>query len=96
MAKDGIELQVRVKVTVKTNIDTLIGGAGEDTVLARVGEGVVTTVGSANSHTQVLENPDIISKMVFKKGLDKLDWYLHTTNLFYQRPYNERLWLKKI
>ena len=71
VAKDGIELQVRVKVTVKTNIDSLIGGAGEDTVLARVGEGVVTTVGSASSHSQVLENPDIISKMVFKKGLDQ-------------------------
>lgn len=71
VAKDGIELLVRVKVTVKTNIETLIGGAGEDTVLARVGEGVVTTVGSANTHSQVLENPDIISKMVFKKGLDK-------------------------
>ncbi len=71
VAKDGIELMVKVKVTVKTNINTLIGGAGEDTVLARVGEGVVTTVGSANSHSQVLENPDIISKMVFKKGLDK-------------------------
>ena len=71
VAKDGIELLVKVKVTVKTNIDTLIGGAGEDTVLARVGEGVVTTVGSSSSHSQVLENPDIISKMVFSKGLDK-------------------------
>ncbi|MBE5735631.1 MAG: UPF0365 family protein [Clostridiales bacterium] len=70
VAKDGIELQVKVKVTVKTNINSLIGGAGEDTVLARVGEGVVTTVGSATTHSQVLENPDIISKMVFKKGLD--------------------------
>ncbi|MBQ4558382.1 MAG: flotillin-like protein FloA [Clostridia bacterium] len=71
VAKDGIELLVKVKVTVKTNINTLIGGAGEDTILARVGEGVVTTVGSAATHSQVLENPDIISKMVFNKGLDK-------------------------
>ena len=59
-----------MKVTVKANINTLIGGAGEDTILARVGEGVVTTVGSAKSHSDVLENPDIISKLVFKKGLD--------------------------
>ena len=71
VAKDGIELMVKVKVTVKTNIERLIGGAGEDTILARVGEGVVTTVGSAETHSQVLENPDIISKMVFKKGLDQ-------------------------
>ncbi len=70
VAKDGIELVVKVKVTVKANINTLIGGAGEDTILARVGEGVVTTVGSAKTHSEVLENPDIISKLVFKKGLD--------------------------
>ncbi len=71
VARDGIELNIRVRVTVRTNIETLIGGAGEDTVLARVGEGVVTTVAHANTHSVVLQNPDFISKTVFKKGLDK-------------------------
>ena len=71
VARDGIELVVKARVTVKTNIDKLIGGAGEDTVIARVGEGIVTTVGSAKTHTEVLENPDIISKTVLEKGLDK-------------------------
>ena len=71
VARDGIELRVKVRVTVRTNIERLIGGAGEDTILARVGEGVVTTVGSAESHSQVLENPDIISKTLLKMGLDK-------------------------
>ena len=70
VAKDGIELLVKARVTVRTNIDQLIGGAGEATVLARVGEGIVTTVGSANTHSSVLENPDDISKVVLEKGLD--------------------------
>ncbi len=70
VAKDGIELLVKARVTVRTNIDQLIGGAGEATVLARVGEGIVTTVGSAATHSSVLENPDEISKVVLEKGLD--------------------------
>lgn len=70
VAKDGIELLVKARVTVRTNIDRLIGGAGEATVLARVGEGIVTTVGSATTHSSVLENPDEISKVVLEKGLD--------------------------
>jgi uncharacterized protein YqfA (UPF0365 family) len=70
VAKDGIELLVKARVTVRTNIDRLIGGAGEATVLARVGEGIVTTVGSAEKHSEVLENPDDISKVVLEKGLD--------------------------
>ncbi len=70
VAKDGIELLVKARVTVRTNIDQLIGGAGEATVLARVGEGIVTTVGSASTHSSVLENPDEISKVVLEKGLD--------------------------
>jgi uncharacterized protein YqfA (UPF0365 family) len=70
VAKDGIELLVKARVTVRTNIDQLIGGAGEATVLARIGEGIVTTVGSATTHSEVLENPDEISKVVLEKGLD--------------------------
>ncbi len=70
VAKDGIELLVKARVTVRTNINQLIGGAGEATVLARVGGGIVTTVGSANTHSAVLENPDDISKVVLEKGLD--------------------------
>ena len=70
VAKDGIELLVKARVTVRTNINQLIGGAGEATVLARVGEGIVTTVGSALTHSSVLENPDEISKVVLEKGLD--------------------------
>ena len=70
VAKDGIELLVKARVTVRTNIDRLIGSAGEATVLARVGEGIVTTVGSAEKHSEVLENPDDISKVVLEKGLD--------------------------
>ncbi len=70
VAKDGIELLVKARVTVRTNIDQLIGGAGEATVLARVGEGIVTTVGSSAKHSEVLENPDDISKVVLEKGLD--------------------------
>ena len=69
VAKDGIELMVKARVTVRTNIDRLIGGAGEDTILARIGEGIVTTVGSAQAHSQVLENPDEISKLILQKGL---------------------------
>lgn len=70
VAKDGIELLVRARVTVRTNIERLIGGAGESTVLARIGEGIVTTVGSSKLHSEVLENPDEISKVVLSKGLD--------------------------
>lgn len=70
VAKDGIELLTKARVTVRANLERLIGGAVEATVLARVGEGVVTTVGSANSHMEVLENPDKISQKVLAKGLD--------------------------
>jgi uncharacterized protein YqfA (UPF0365 family) len=70
IAKDGIELRAKARVTVRTNIDRLVGGAGEETVIARVGEGIVTTVGSAATHKSVLENPDLISKTVLAKGLD--------------------------
>ena len=70
VAKDGIELLVKARVTVRANIDRLIGGAGEATIIARVGEGIVTTVGSSASHTEVLENPDLISQTVLNKGLD--------------------------
>jgi len=70
MAKDGIQLKAISRVTVRANIDRLVGGAGEETILARVGEGIVTTIGSAFTHKEVLENPDTISKTVLKKGLD--------------------------
>ena len=70
IAKDGIELRAKARVTVRANIDRLVGGAGEETVIARVAEGIVTTVGSADSHKQVLENPDMISRTVLAKGLD--------------------------
>ena len=70
IAKDGIELRAKAKVTVRANIDRLVGGAGEQTVIARVGEGVVTTIGSAEDHKSVLENPDMISKTVLSKGLE--------------------------
>lgn len=70
IAKDGIELRCKTKITVRANISRLIGGAGEETIIARVGEGIVTTVGSAVCHKDVLENPDDISRTVLKKGLD--------------------------
>ncbi|MCL2042469.1 MAG: flotillin-like protein FloA [Bacteroidales bacterium] len=70
VAKDGIQLIAKARVTVRANIRQLVGGAGEETVLARVGEGVVSSIGSAGSHKQVLENPDTISKVVLNKGLD--------------------------
>jgi uncharacterized protein YqfA (UPF0365 family) len=70
VAKDGIELKVKARVTVRANIERLVGGAGELTIIARVGEGIVTTVGSAESHKEVLENPDSISSTVLNKGLD--------------------------
>ncbi|HIU83393.1 MAG TPA: flotillin-like protein FloA [Candidatus Faecicola pullistercoris] len=70
IAKDGIELRAKARVTVRANIARLVGGAGEDTIIARIGEGIVTTVGSASSHKDVLENPDSISKTVLAKGLD--------------------------
>lgn len=69
IAKDGIELIITAKVTVKTNLQRLVGGAGEETIISRVGEGIVTTVGSTESHTEVLENPDEISRTVLLKGL---------------------------
>ncbi len=70
VSKDGIQLVVKARVTVRANIAQLVGGAGEETVLARVGEGIVTTIGSAYDHKEVLENPDKISKTVLHKGLD--------------------------
>ena len=70
MAKDGIQLLALARVTVRANINRLVGGAGEETILARVGEGIVSTIGSAASHKAVLENPDLISKTVLSKGLD--------------------------
>ncbi len=70
VAKDGIELKAKARVTVRTNLDKLVGGAGEETIQARVGEGIVTTIGSAGTHKEVLENPDKISETVLSKGLD--------------------------
>ena len=70
VAKNGIELKIKARVTVRANIDRLVGGAGEPTIIARVGEGIVTTVGSSSKHTDVLESPDEISKTVLGKGLD--------------------------
>lgn len=70
VAKDGIQLIAKARVTVRANIRQLVGGAGEDTVLARVGEGIVSSIGSSESHKEVLENPDSISKVVLRKGLD--------------------------
>ena len=70
IAKNGVELKVRARVTVRTNIEQLIGGATEETIIARVGEGIITAIGSSDSHLQVMENPDRISKAVLKRGLD--------------------------
>jgi uncharacterized protein YqfA (UPF0365 family) len=70
VAKDGIQVKATARVTVRANIDRLVGGAGEETIIARVGEGIVTTIGSATTHKEVLENPDSISKTVLGKGLD--------------------------
>lgn len=70
VATDGIEVKVVARVTVRANLDRLVGGAGEETIIARVGEGIVTTVGSSSSHKEVLENPDKISQVVLAKGLD--------------------------
>ena len=70
VARNGIEVIAKAKVTVRANIDRLVGGAGESTIIARVGEGIVTTIGSAKTHSEVLENPDAISQTILKKGLD--------------------------
>ena len=70
VAKDGIQLKAKARVTVRANLDRLVGGATEDTIIARVGEGIVSAIGSADSHKEVLENPDHISKKVLEKGLD--------------------------
>ena len=70
VARDGIQLKAKARVTVRTNLDQLVGGATEETIIARVGEGIVTTIGSAITHKAVLENPDMISKKVLEKGLD--------------------------
>ena len=70
IAKDGIQVKATCRVTVRANIDRLVGGAGEETIIARVGEGIVTTIGSSDTHKGVLENPDGISKRVLEKGLD--------------------------
>ena len=73
VAKDGIQMIAKARVTVRANIRQLVGGAGEDTVLARVGEGIVSSIGSADNHKSVLENPDTISKLVLSKGLDAFE-----------------------
>src|SRR5690554_1365033 len=70
VAKDGIEVKAKARVTVRANIDRLVGGAGEETIIARVGEGIVSTIGSSETHALVLENPDSISKVVLHRGLD--------------------------
>lgn len=70
VAKDGIQLKAMARITVRTNLERLVGGAGEQTILARVGEGIVSTIGSSTTHKEVLENPDSISKVVLSKGLD--------------------------
>ncbi|MBY7143345.1 flotillin-like protein FloA [Virgibacillus sp. NKC19-3] len=70
IAMDGIEVKAKARITVRANIDRLVGGAGEETIIARVGEGVVSTIGSSDAHTKVLENPDSISQTVLAKGLD--------------------------
>ncbi|CDQ18042.1 Uncharacterized protein YqfA, UPF0365 family [Halobacillus karajensis] len=70
VAMDGIEVKAKARITVRANIDRLVGGAGEDTVIARVGEGIVSTIGSSENHNKVLENPDLISQNVLGKGLD--------------------------
>jgi len=70
VAKDGIEVKAKARVTVRANIDRLVGGAGEETIIARVGEGIVTTIGSSETHKDVLENPDKISKTVLDRSLD--------------------------
>ena len=70
VAKDGIELRAKARVTVRTDVTRLVGGAGEETIIARVGEGIVTTIGSSETHKAVLENPDLISQNVLNKGLD--------------------------
>ena len=70
VAMDGVQLRARARVTVRANLDRLVGGATEETIIARVGEGIVTTIGSAKTHKQILENPDLISKRVLEKGLD--------------------------
>ena len=70
VAKDGIQLKVKARVTVRANLDRLIGGAGEETIVARVGEGIVSAIGSANTHAKVLENPDLISRAVLARKLD--------------------------
>ncbi|WP_243386278.1 flotillin-like protein FloA [Bacillus kexueae] len=70
VAMDGIEVKAKARITVRANIDRLVGGAGEDTIIARVGEGIVSTIGSSSNHKKVLENPDLISQTVLGKGLD--------------------------
>ena len=70
VAKDGIQLVAKSRITLRADIHRLVGGAGEETILARVGEGIVTTIGSADNHKDVLENPDLISRKVLEKGLD--------------------------
>lgn len=70
VAMNGIEVKAKARITVRANIARLVGGAGEETIIARVGEGIVSTIGSSKHHTEVLENPDSISKTVLSKGLD--------------------------
>ena len=70
VAMNGIEVKAKARITVRANLDRLVGGAGEETIVARVGEGIVSTLGSSESHSKVLENPDLISQTVLAKGLD--------------------------
>ena len=70
VAMNGIEVKVKARITVRANIERLVGGAGEETIIARVGEGIVSTIGTSTKHTDVLENPDLISRTVLAKGLD--------------------------
>ena len=72
VAKNGVELRIRARVTVRTNLGQLIGGATEETIIARVGEGIITSIGSANDHLEVMENPDRISKAVLERGLTRI------------------------
>ena len=93
IAKDGIELRAKARVTVRANIDRLVGGAGEETIIARVGEGIVTTVGSSDTHKQVLENPDSISQTVLNKGLDAgtaFEIFVHRHRGRRRRPQHRR------
>ena len=89
VAMNGIEVKAKARITVRANISRLVGGSGEETIIARVGEGIVSTIGSSEHHTQVLENPDNISKTVLSKGLDS-----GTPSKFYLLISRRRYWQK--